>query len=149
MARRFPIPQTLFALGLAGLSALPFIPSAPAKADAKPACNLLLQSSLSQMASPHRLEVVKTQSLFRTQQRPYALIPEGASIWVRAPEGTTAADLHRRLTECTRRAGEGGTPICVAGSRVSVDRDHGLYMVQVTSKARESALEIQRRAERL
>jgi len=37
----------------------------------------------------------------------------------------------------------------VAGSRVSVDRDHGLYMVQVTSKARESALEIQRRAERL
>jgi hypothetical protein len=147
MARPFPIPQTLFAFGLAALSALPFIPSA--KADAKLACNLLLQSAVSQIASPHRLQVVKTRNLFRTEQRPYSLVPEGAAIWVRAPEGTTAADLHRRLTECTRRAGEGGTPICVAGSRISVDRDHGLYVVQVTSKERDSALEIQHRAERL
>lgn len=146
MAKSRPIPQTLFALGLAGLSAVPFVSSV--QAEATPACSLLLQSSVSELASPHRLQVVKTQNLYRTQQKPYALVPEGTAIWVRAPKGMTAADLHRSLAECARQA-EGGTPVCVKGARISVERDNSLYVVQVKAQSRDAALEIQRRAERL
>lgn len=147
MARTNTIRQTLYALGIAGLSALPL--ASTALADGKPSCALLLSSSVAGLAHPHQLEVVRTQKLFRTEQKPYVHVPEGAAIWVKAPEGTTAADLHKRLTECVKATDGSGTPVCVTGARISVDRDHGLYVVHVKSDSRSTALEIQRRAERL
>lgn len=142
MARSLPMSAITIAL-----CALSF--GATVHAEGSLPCALLLPRSVEQALSPQRLHVVKTQKLFRTEQRPYALVPEGVAIWVRAPRGTTAADLHRRLSECSKHAGEGGTPICVQGARISVEHENHLYVVRVLSDRRSAAFEIQRRAQEL
>jgi hypothetical protein len=139
--------HTLFALFVLGLSALPL--SLHARADSMAACSLLLQSGVSKVPWPHRLEVVTTQKLYRTQQQPHVHVPEGAVIWVRAPEGVTAADLHRRLTECAKQESENASPLSTLGARISVDREQDYYAITVTSDKRTEALEIQRRTELL
>ena len=139
--------HTLFALFVLGLAALPLWSNARANSTASG--SLLLHGAASNVPAPYRLNVVKTQNLYRTQQRPYGHVPEGAVIWVRAPEGVTAADLHRVLTECARQEGTNASPLCTPGARISVDREQDYYAITVKSDKRTEALEIQRRTELL
>jgi hypothetical protein len=146
MNKQRPLSQTLVAVCIAGLA--PLLATSTVGAEGPSACGLLLQSSMSQVSSPQQLRVVRTQNLFRVQQRPYVVIPEGAAIWLRAPEGITATDLYQRLNACTQSADEAGTPLCVQGARISLELDRGYYLLTVKSDLRTAALEIQRRAAR-
>jgi len=142
MTMRFPIlPALLASFGVFSILPSTSVASADAMSPGAPL--------LAQVASADQLRVVKTHKLFRTEARPYAVVPEGAAIWVRAPAGTTTADLYHRLSSCEKLADESSTPLCVPGARISVDRDHGHYRVTVKADSRSAALEIQRRADAL
>jgi hypothetical protein len=134
---------------LAGcLAALSLAPAASAKADAGLACSSLLASIADGSNPTSQLAVVKSEKLYRWQARPWARLPEGVALYVRAPAGTTAADLHNAAAKCTR-AGDEQSPLCVKGASVRVSRAGGVYILRITSDSRAAALEIQKRAERL
>jgi hypothetical protein len=89
--------------------------------------------------------VVGTQNLYRVQARPWAQIPTGAKLLVRAPAGVTEADLHRAL----RCGASANSPLAVTGAALRVERSGDLYELQITATSRTSAREIQRRADAL
>ena len=90
-------------------------------------------------------QVIETSKLYRVQDRPWSHIPTGARILLRAPAGTTEADLHRSAV----RDQGAGSPLTVPGAKVKVVRRGDLYELQVTASQRSTALEIQHRATRL
>jgi hypothetical protein len=118
-----------------------------AHADSTIACSSLSTSQGDTRVVP-ALQVVKTESLYRFQDRPYLRIPQGVALWVKAPAGLTAADLHNLLQDCARSQPRADSPVCVKDAQLSVDRSGGHYVVRVTSDSRSTALEIQRRAQR-
>lgn len=87
---------------------------------------------------------LKTQALYRFQDRPWARMPLGVAITVRAPVGVTMADLHNQATDCSKQQ---NTPQCVSGANVSVNRNGGVYVIKVTSQDAATAREIQKRAQ--
>ncbi|MFT3922082.1 MAG: hypothetical protein QM778_06075 [Myxococcales bacterium] len=91
---------------------------------------------------------VRSYNLYRTQARPWAQIPTGAALVLRAPEHTTESDLHNALRGCAKQA-NATSPLCVKGSSFRVRADGELYVVEITGKDRASALEIQHRAANL
>ena len=87
-------------------------------------------------------QVLGSSKLFRVQARPWAQIPTGARLLVRAPAGVTEADMHR-ASLCS--AGE-RSPLTVPGAKLRVQRSGDAYELHVTAESRSAALEIQRRA---
>lgn len=87
-------------------------------------------------------EVVAAKELYRIQERPFAHIPTGAKLLVRAPAGVTEADLHRAAS-CS---GSTTSPLSVPGASVTVRRAGDLYELHVTAPKRSAALEIRDRA---
>lgn len=134
---------------LAGcLAALALAPAVNAKADSGLACSSLAASVADGSSGTSQLVVVKSEKLYRWQARPWARLPEGAALYVRAPAGTTAADLHNAAAKCAR-TGDEQSPLCVKGATIRVSRAGGIYVLRITSDSRAAALEIQERAERL
>jgi hypothetical protein len=87
-------------------------------------------------------EVVAAKELYRIQDRPFAHIPTGAKLLVRAPAGVTEADLHRAAS-CSSSA---TSPLSVPGASVTVRRAGDLYELHITAAKRSAALEIRDRA---
>jgi len=86
--------------------------------------------------------VVAAKQLYRIQDRPFAHIPTGAKLLVRAPSGVTEADLHRAAL-CNPGT---SSPLSVPGAQLTVRRSGDLYELHVTADKRSAALEIQQRA---
>lgn len=145
------IARTLPALALAvSLSALGLSAASPAQADGTLACSSLGSVSSAQGAGAQgQLDILKAENLYRFQARPWARIPEGVALHVRAPAGMTAADLHNAVSECARAAKDASSPLCVPGAAINVARNGGNYVVKITSDARADALEIQQRTARI
>jgi hypothetical protein len=114
-----------------------------AHADSTVAC-AALSANAHEAHSAAPLRILKAEPLYRFQDRPYLRIPTGVSIVVQAPRGMTAADLHNVLEDCSRPVA--GLPLCVAGSKLEVDRRGGQYVVRITSDDRATAARIQREA---
>lgn len=132
------------------LSALALTPTNQASAETSLACSSMLAGVADETSSTgDRLTVVKSEKLYRWQARPWARIPEGVALHVRAPAGTTAADLHNAAANCLREGADPRSPLCVKGASVRVSRAGGLYVLRITSDSRSAALEIQERAARL
>lgn len=72
-------------------------------------------------------------------------VPTGVSLTLRTPAGVTEADLHRAL----RCGATADSPLAVPGAALRIERVGAAYEVHVTSKSRDAALEIQRRADAL
>ena len=89
--------------------------------------------------------VVAAKQLYRIQDRPFAHIPTGAKLLVRAPAGVTEADLHRAAVQNAGAA----SPLSVPGAQLMVRRSGDLYELHVTAEKRSAALEIQHRARAL
>jgi hypothetical protein len=119
----------------------------PAHADGTLACSALATGS-ARGHQPGALQITKVEQLSHFQARPYLRVPDGVALWVRAPRGMTAADLHNLLSACQKAGRDDGAVLCVKGAQISVDRSGGAYVVRVTSDNRATALEIQRRAPR-
>lgn len=113
-------------------------PALPSSASASPA-NLPLM--LQDARTSDSVQVISSDKLYRMQQRPWARVPTGARVLVRAPAGMTAADLHRAAS-CT---GSETSPFCVDGAKVEVRRIGDMYELRITADQRNAALEIQRR----
>lgn len=128
---------------VACLTALLGVGVSSARADTTIACASLSASQGSEASTS--LQVARTEPLYRFQQRPYVRIPVGVALWVKAPRGVTAADLHNLLQDCTHQA-SATSPLCVKDAQIQVERSGGYYVVRVTSDSRTTALEIQRRA---
>jgi hypothetical protein len=128
---------SLSALGLLAALASPAVSAKASEEGAPPASAAPLLGS--------GLQVVETSKLYRVQERPWSHIPTGARILVRAPAGTTEADLHRSAV----RDQSAGSPLSVPGAKVDVVRRGDLYELRVTASARSAALEIQHRASAL
>src|SRR4051794_8381663 len=77
-------------------------PSAQASPSDEIACSMLSASLTHSSASTPGFTVVKTTNLYRFQPKPYARLPSGVSIAVRAPAGMTEADLHN-AARCVSR----------------------------------------------
>jgi hypothetical protein len=147
MTRLVKAPRrAVLAACLSGLLAVAGAASS-AHADSTIACSAL-STNAGDVRVPPALEVVKTEALYRFQDRPYVRIPQGVALWVKAPRGLTAADLHNLLRDCARTQPNEASPVCVKDAQLSVDRSGGYYVVRVTSEKRSTALEIQRRAQR-
>jgi hypothetical protein len=132
------------------LSALALAPVGSARADTSLACSSMLAGIADGASSTgDRLTVVKSEKLYRFQARPWARIPEGVALHVKAPKGTTAADIHNAAANCVREGGDTRSPLCIKDASISVTRAGGLYVLRITSDSRSAALEIQRRAESL
>jgi hypothetical protein len=140
----------LSAVALAvGLSALGLGSAHYAHADSTLVCASLSSVAGNRSdASSSQLAVVKTENLYRWQQRPWARIPEGVALHVKAPARTTAADLHNMVKACAE-AGDHGSPLCVKGTVINVSRAGGSYVVRLTSDSRATASELQKRAAHL
>src|SRR5690349_19782487 len=82
------------------LSALALAPANDARADTSLACSSMLAGMADDATAGDRLTVIKSENLYRFQARPWARIPEGVALHVRAPAGTTAADLHNAAVNC-------------------------------------------------
>ena len=134
-------------LALAAGLAAPLMLAADARADSSLACAALASGS-ADAHTPATLQIEKVQQLYQFQQRPYLRVPEGVALWVRAPRGMTAADLHNLLGDCQRQLRDDGSALCVKGAALTVERSGGHYVVRVTSTDRATAAEIQRRAAR-
>ena len=117
-----------------------------AHADSTIACSALSTSQGREGSAPV-LQISKTEPLYRFQERPYLRIPVGVALWVKAPRGMTAADLHNLLEDCARQQTASNSPLCVKGAEIGVERNGGFYVVRVTSDSRPVAQEIQRRAQ--
>lgn len=124
----------------------PLLMTVGAHADGSLACSALATGSAD--AHGGSLQIIRVEQLSHFQAKPYLRVPDGAALWVRAPRGMTAADLHNMLDDCQRAARDDGSVLCVKGASISVDRSGGSYVVRVTSTDRATALEIQRRAAR-
>lgn len=132
----------------AGLSVLGLGVAEYAQADSTVAC-----TSLSPVAADQRVEaavnslaVVKTENLYRWQQRPWARFPQGVAFYVKAPAGTTAADLHNLIQACAKQ-GDSTSPMCATDADIRVTRAGGLYVLSLTSASHRAAADLQRRAE--
>lgn len=119
-------------------------PLAPQTAKASE-CGDLPASLTSDPLQAGDYQVVGTNKTYRVQQRPWAHIPTGARVLVRAPAGVTEADLHRAAV-CSATE---GSPLSVPGAKLRIERSGDLYELHVTADARGAAREIQRRAEAL
>lgn len=131
---------------LAACLCAPLLAGASARADSSLACSAMAAGSAHAHAG--HLQITRVEQLSHFQAKPYVAVPDGAALWVRAPRGMTAADLHNMLTECQRSARDDGSVLCIKGSTIQVDRSGGHYVVRVTSSDRATALEIQKRAAR-
>lgn len=127
------------AAGLSGLG----VHAGQAKADGTVPGSALV-SAASASAEQGQIAVLSSENLYRFQQRPYVRIPEGVTLRVKVPAGVTAADLHNKLTACSKA--DRSAPQCVEGASVKVTRTGGSYAVAITSSSRAAAIEIQRRA---
>lgn len=134
-------------LALAAAVAAPLALAAGARADSSLACASLATGS-ADAHSLAALQIERAEPLYTFQQRPYLRVPEGVALWVRAPRGMTAADLHNLLGDCQRQARDDGSVLCVKGAALAVERSGGHYVVRVTSTDRAVAAELQRRAAR-
>lgn len=132
--------ETLLNAGALSLMAMFATEPTPALADA-PRCGDLPAALAHDPLRAAGFEVVVTDKLYRVQERPWAHIPTGAKILVRAPSGITAADLHRAAT-CN--AGS-QSPVSVPGAKLRVVRAGDLYELTVTADQRSAALAIQQR----
>ena len=139
--------QAVLAACLSGLLTVAAGAASSAQADSTIACSAL-STNAGDVHAPAALQVVKTEALYRFQDRPYVRIPEGVALWVKAPRGLTAADLHNLIQDCARTQPNAESPVCVKDAQLTVDRSGGYYVVRVTSDKRGTALEIQRRAQR-
>lgn len=90
--------------------------------------------------------VLKSENLYRFQQRPWMRIPEGVALHVKAPAGMSAADLHNALVDCSKSDKQQTSPLCVQGAVIKVVRNGGNYVVRITSDSRPVASQIQQRA---
>jgi hypothetical protein len=137
----FPINlSTLLKAGaLSALTAL--VPLLPVTANALD-CSDMPASLTSDPLRAEGFRVVATNKLYRLQERPWAHIPTGATVRLRAPAGVTSADIHRAAV-CS--AGN-DSPVAVPGAQLRVTRDGDSYELKVTAESRDAALEIQRRA---
>jgi hypothetical protein len=141
---RFSKAYCRAALAAACLSA-PLFAAGAAQADSTLACSALLSGSADAQPAG-ALQINKVEELFHFQARPYLRVPDGVALWVRAPRGLTAADLHNLIGDCQKSGRDNGSVLCVKGAKISVDRSGGSYVVRVTSPDRAEALEIQKRA---
>jgi hypothetical protein len=139
------IPHFLGAAAV--LSALGLGPVPGAAADGS-ACANLSVSVKGAAALSNGLVLLQSHKLYREQIRPWAHIPTGAALLVRAPAHTTLVDLHNALALCAQKA-EPSSPFCVPGASFSVHAEGGNYVIQITSNDRKTAREIQHRIERL
>ncbi|HEY6877204.1 MAG TPA: hypothetical protein VI299_04255 [Polyangiales bacterium] len=130
----------------AGLMALSAMSAAPDVARALHVGGLLAALS-GDAAHAEGYRVVAARNLYRTQARPWAQIPTGAKLLVRAPEGVTLADLHRAASSGASE--DQRSPLAVEGSKIQVIRSGDLYELHITHDVRSKALEIQRRAKAL
>jgi hypothetical protein len=90
-------------------------------------------------------QVLAAKELYRVQERPFAHVPTGAKLMLRAPAGVTEADLHRAATCGASEL----SPLSVPGAKLKVIRNGDKYELHVTADSRSAALEIQRRAKAL
>jgi hypothetical protein len=86
--------------------------------------------------------VIAAKELYRIQDRPFAHIPTGAKLLVRAPAGVTEADLHR----AARCSAGPSSPLSVPGAALMVRRAGDLYELHITATTRNAALQIRDRA---
>jgi hypothetical protein len=91
-------------------------------------------------------QVVGARNTYRTQQRPWAQIPTGAKLLVRAPNGVTLTDVHRMAKAAV---GNERSPLAIPGVKLEVARSGDLYELRVTHDQRSQAIEVQRRANAL
>jgi hypothetical protein len=136
--------KTYIHLGLAACLAAPLFAASEARADSTVACAATATHSGEGHASG--LQITKVQELSHFQARPYVKIPDGVALWVTAPRGLTAADLHNLIGACQKSGRDDGSALCVKDASIHIERSGGHYVVHVTSTARDTALEIQRRA---
>jgi hypothetical protein len=93
-------------------------------------------SALESEGSSAGFEVVDTHELTRVQARPWAILPRGISLLVRAPKGTSEANLHAAVSACAK-TGHGAVS---KSDAVEVRRHGGLFVVELTSERRSSAI---------
>src|SRR5688500_14399278 len=115
------------------LSALALAPANHVQAETSLACASMLAGMADGASTGERFTVLKSEKLYRWQARPWARIPEGVALHVRAPTGTTAADLHNAAASCVRQGADPRSPLCVKGASIGVRRAGGLYVLRITS----------------
>ena len=143
----FNLKSSVFAV-TACLAALASAPAATVHADSAVSCSSLLAGAVDASDSS-QLGVIKVEQLYHYQARPWARVPDGVALHVKAPRGTTAADLHNLAAGCAREGADPRSPLCVKGASISVSRAGGVYIVRITSDSRAEAIEIQKRAAQL
>ena len=111
------------------------------------ACSALGAAAQGAQGGADGYAILKSTNLTRKQDRPFAFIPTGAALVVRAPKGTTEADLYNALTDCSKLE-DTNSPLCVKGASFRVRTQGGTFLVEITSTDRGTAREIQRRAQR-
>ncbi|MFT3924897.1 MAG: hypothetical protein QM778_20345 [Myxococcales bacterium] len=131
--------------GAALLTGLSFVGISSASADSM-ACSALAAAAQGQQGGADGYTILKARELTRKQDRPFAYIPTGVALIVRAPRHVTEADLYNALTECSKLTQDQTSPLCVKGAEFRVRVEGGNFLVEVTSKDRGVAREIQQRA---
>ena len=135
---------TLLNAGLFSLLTVMTAHASPAKANVSH-CGDLPAALTQDPLRAAGFQIVETDKLHRVQERPWAHIPTGAKILLRAPSGVTAADLHRAAM-C--RA-DSESPLSVPGAKLRVVRSGDLYELTITADQRSAALAIQHRTSAL
>lgn len=129
----------------AGIVAASLMSSSPDIAHALGGAGLLAALS-GDTSHAEGYQVVGARNTYRRQDRPWAQIPTGAKLLVRAPAGVTLADVHRMASAAPPNE---RSPLAVPGVQVEVVRAGDLYELRVTHAVRSQALEVQRRARAL
>jgi hypothetical protein len=132
-------------LGLLTTCAAQFSAASAARAD-DPSCGTLSPALRVDPANSSAFTRLGIQNLYRFQARPYMRLPLGVAVAVRAPEGTSEADVHRAAM-CA--ASSESSPLAVPGRNVRVVRNGGHYELHITASSQSAAREIQRRAAQL
>jgi hypothetical protein len=102
-----------------------------------------------QAPDTHGFTKLATRNLYRFQDRPWARLPVGAAIKVRAPQGMSEADVHNAARCGLIFGNDAASPLTVPGAKLVVKHHEGAYELHITAKERGPAREIQQRAEAL
>jgi hypothetical protein len=113
-----------------------------------PSCASLSATLSRDPTSSDAFQVVRSEKLYRFQERPYARMPLGVKVLLRAPEGVSEADVHRAAL-CGARSASSESPLSVPETAVRVVRSGAHYELHITSQKPVQAREVQRRAEGL
>ena len=142
MARYWPIAVVSLSLFALGATSMGFATEARAQ---DPGCGTLSAELSEDPTQSAAFSVVGATNVYRFMQRPYARLAAGVKLALRAPQGVTAADLHRSAV-CSATRGDGQSPLAVPGVKVRVLRNGGNYELHITSDDPARARDIQQRA---